>query len=98
MGSDTAAGGDTERAGDVVPELGAEPDGGELEGTSAHAAAVSGKKPPECDQEFLPDERPSLLSSSGVVVSGLGEEEGAFAMTERGGRMVNIWSSAGGGP
>lgn len=91
-------GGEIDRAGEVAPELGAEPPGG-LDGTSAHAAAASGKKPPVLDHEFLPEGRPSLLSSSGVeAVSGLGEDEGAFAITERGGRIVKIWSSAGGGP
>lgn len=86
-----------DRVGDVAPELGADPAGG-LEGTSAHAAAVSGKNPPVLDHEFLLEGRPSLLSSSGVeAVSGLGADEG-LAMTESGGRMENIWSSAGGGP
>lgn len=82
--------GETERAGEVAPELGPEPGGGELDGTSAHAAAVSGKKPPVLDHEFFTDGMPSLLSSSGVDVSGLGDDEGALAMTERGGRMLNI--------
>lgn len=92
--------GEMERVGEVVPEPGAElVVGGEPEGTSAHAAAVSGKKPPELDHEFLPDDRPSLLSSSAVEeVRGLGAEEGTLAMTERGGRILKIWSSAGGGP
>lgn len=34
----------------------------------------------------------------GVFASGLGEGDGALAMTASGGRMVNIWSSAWGGP
>ena len=46
--------------------------------------------------EFLPS---LLLSSSGVEdVSGLGVADGVLAMTDNGGRMVNILSSAGGGP
>ena len=59
---------------------------------------MSGKKPPVLDHEFFEEGRPSLLSSSGVdAVRGLGADEG-LAITERGGRMVKIWSSAGGGP
>ena len=89
--------GEIDRAGEVAPELGPEPGGG-LDGTSAHAAAVSGKKPPELDQEFFVEGSPSLLSSSGVEAErGLGAEE-ALAMTESGGRMEKIWSSEGGGP
>ena len=85
----TAAGGEAEREGEVAPEPGFEPCGGE-EGTSAQAAAVSGKKPPVLDHEFLLEGRPSLLSSSGVeALRGLGADEG-LAMTERGGRMVKI--------
>ena len=85
-----AAGGEMDRVGEAGPELGAEPGGGELDGTSAHAA-VSGKKPPvAADQEFLAEGVLSLLSRSGVDVSGLGVEEGAFAMTESGGRMLKI--------
>jgi len=38
------------------------------------------------------------LLEGGVFASGLGEGEGALAMTASGGRMVNIWSSACGGP
>ena len=91
------AGGEAERAGDVAPELGEDVGGGD-DGTSAQAAAVSGKKPPVLDHEFLLDGSPSLLSSSGVeAVKGLGEGEG-LAITDRGGRIVNIWSSEGGGP
>lgn len=89
--------GDIDRAGEVVPELGPEPAGG-LEGTSAHAATVSGKKPPELDHEFFVEGSPSLLSSSGVeAVRGLGTEE-ALAMTESGGRIEKIWFSDCGGP
>lgn len=69
--------------------------------TSAHAALDSEKYDPVVGtQEFFPEAIPSLLpSSSGVEdVSGLAVEEGALAMTERGGRMEKIWSSAGGGP
>ena len=85
-----AAGGEMDRVGEAGPELGAEPGGGELDGTSAHAA-VSGKKPPvAADQEFLAEGVLSLLSRSGVDVSGLGVEEGALAMTESGGRMLKI--------
>ena len=92
--------GEVNRAGEAAPETGAELGGGEEpEGTSAHAVAASGKKPPELVQELLPDERPSVLSSSAVEeVRGLGAEEGTWAMMDRGGRMVKIWSSAGGGP
>ena len=81
--------GDIDRAGEVAPEL-TEPDGG-LDGTSAQAAAVSGKKPPVLDQEFFPEGKLSLLSNSGVVaVMGLGEDDGALAITESGGKMVKI--------
>ena len=34
------------------------------------------------------------LLVGGVFASGLGEGEGALAMTASGGRIVNIWSSA----
>ena len=41
----------------------------------------------------------SLLARAGVEeVNGLGLDEGALAMTESGGRMLKILSSAGGGP
>lgn len=41
----------------------------------------------------------SLLARSGVEdVKGLGLDEGAFAITESGGRILKILSSAGGGP
>lgn len=67
---------------------------------SAQAALASEKKAPLWVHELLPDCIPSLLpSSSGVVdVIGLGLDEGAFAMTDRGGKMENILSSDGGGP
>ena len=88
------AGGETDRAGEVGPD----PGGVEVEGTSAHAA-VSGKKPPvAADQEFFAEGALSLLSRSGVEVRGLGVEDGALAMTESGCRMLNIWSSDGWGP
>lgn len=65
--------------------------------TSAHAAVVSGKNPPALLlHEFFPS---LLLSSSGVVdVRGLGLAEGVLAITDNGGRMLKILSSAGGGP
>lgn len=65
--------------------------------TSAHAAVVSGKNPPALLlHEFFPS---LLLSSSGVVdVRGLGLAEGVFAITDNGGSMLKILSSAGGGP
>lgn len=69
--------------------------------TSAHAALDSEKYVPVAGaQELFPEAIPSLLpSSSGVEdVSGLGVDDGALAMTERGGRIEKIWSSAGGGP
>lgn len=92
------AGGEIDLAGEVSPDPGAEPGGVEFVGRSAHAA-VSGKKPPvAADHEFFAEGIPSLLSRSGVDVSGLGVEEGALAITESGGRILNIWSSAGGGP
>lgn len=65
--------------------------------TLAQAAEVSGKKPPaELLHEFFPS---LLLSSSGVdEVRGLGLADGVFAITERGGSIEKILSSAGGGP
>ncbi len=80
-----------------------EVDGGEDmgEATSAHAALDSGKNPPALFvQELLPEVIPSLLlSRSGVRdVIGLGLAEGVLAMTESGGRMEKILSSAGAGP
>lgn len=80
-------GGDAERVGEVAPELGDEVGGGE-EGMSAHAA-VSGKKPPLLDHEFLLDGSPSLSSSGVVADRGLGAEDG-LAITDRGGRMLKI--------
>ncbi len=87
-------GGDVE--GDVNGEV-----AGDEDVTSAHAALPSGKNPPVgFAHELLFDEIPSLLfSSSGVEdVNGLGLADGVFAMTERGGRMLKILSSSGGGP
>ena len=74
---------------------------GDEEVASAHAALPSGKNPPVgFAQELLFEEMPSLLfSNSGVDdVNGLGLADGVFAMTERGGRILKILSSSGGGP
>ena len=98
---DTAAGEAT-----IGGEPGIEPgievdDGGEDIGeeTSAHAALLSGKNVPAAVVHELFADVVASLSSSGVEdVIGLGLEEGAFAITESGGRMENILSSAGGGP
>lgn len=83
--------GDTERTGETLvdAERGGE-NGGDC--ASAQAALASGKNPPVLGaQEFLPDAIPSLLSSSGVEdVRGLGDDDGTFAMTERGGRIEKI--------
>lgn len=38
------------------------------------------------------------LPAGGEFASGLGEGDGALAITASGGRMVNIWSSDWGGP
>jgi hypothetical protein len=87
---------DGDISGDVV-----DGDADEGDETSAQAALASGKKPPAgLVQELLFEAMPSLLfSNSGVDdVSGLGLAEGVFAMTERGGRMLKILSSSGGGP
>ena len=77
-------------------------DGGEDIGedvTSAHAALLSGKNVPAAVVHELFADVVASLSSSGVEdVIGLGLEDGAFAMTESGGRMEKILSSAGGGP
>lgn len=86
---------DGEAMGEVTDGDAAE-DGGDA--TSAHAALDSGKNAPVgFVHELLPETIPSLLlSRSGVEdVRGLGLAEGVFAMTERGGRMVKILSSAG---
>lgn len=67
--------------------------------TSAQAAVPSGKYAPAAFvHELFPDVVPSLSSSGVVEVIGLGLDDGAFAMTERGGSMLKILSSAGGGP
>ena len=72
-------------------------DGGEA--TSAHAALLSGKNPPAAVvHELLAEVVPSLSSSGVEEVIGLGLADGAFAITERGGRIEKILSSAGGGP
>jgi hypothetical protein len=42
--------------------------------------------------------RPAMGSRSGVPVIGLGDDESALVMIDRGARMLNIWSSACGGP
>ena len=66
---------------------------------SAHAVLLSGKYAPAAVvQELLPEVVLSLSSSGVDEVIGLGLDDGALAMTERGGRMVNILSFAGGGP
>lgn len=90
--------GDADRMGDTLAEMATARGPGEA--ASAQAALASGKKPPVAGvHELFVDGMPSLLSSSGVDdVNGLGEDDGALAMTERGGRMVKIWFSDGGGP
>lgn len=84
--------GDMERTGEAIADDG--PEGGEAGlATSAQAALVSGKKPPDPGvQELFPDAMPSLLlSSSGVEeVRGLGDGDGAFAITDSGGRILKI--------
>ena len=42
--------------------------------------------------------RPAMGSCSGVPAIGLGDDKGALVMIDRGARMLNIWSSACGGP
>ena len=85
-------GGETDGEMTVADEVG--DIGGDM-WTCAHAASVSGKKPPVLVQEPLPS---LLLSRSGVDVRGLGLAEGVLAMTESGGRIEKILSSSGGGP
>lgn len=88
----SAACGNAVRVGETGVDI--ELDGGDVAGveTSAQAAPVSRENPPAPDtQELFPDAMPSLLSSSGVEeVMGLGDDDGALAMTESGGKMVKI--------
>lgn len=61
---------------------------------SAHSEVVLAKKPPFGAHELLMIEGETLELLGGVIANGLGEGEGALAMTASGGRMVKIWSSA----
>ena len=88
--------------GETVGEMTDADEVGDMEGDVgevamfAHAGLVSGKNAPVLVQEFLPS---LLLSRSGVDdVNGLGLAEGVLAITDNGGRMLNILSSSGGGP
>lgn len=84
--------GETERGDDEAGE----------EGTSAHAEDSEGNKTVFgfCDHDVLleADGGPSIFSSSGVRVNGVVVDEGALGIMERGGRILNIWSSDWGGP
>lgn len=78
-------------------------DAGGEDGASAHAAFVSPKNPPALGvQELLAEVMPSLLFSTSEVVeevvSGLALVEGVLASTDRGGSILKILSSSGGGP
>ena len=83
---------EAEVAGERVGDVG---DVGDV-ATCAQAALVSGKMLPAFVQEFLP----SLLPSRSCVeeVRGLVLAVWVLAITDRGGRMVKILSSSGGGP
>lgn len=76
-------------------------DGGEDAGdavTSPQDADPSGKNPPVVVHELFPEVVPSLSSSGVDDVIGLGVADGALAMTESGGKMLKILSSAVCGP
>jgi hypothetical protein len=88
------AGGDAEGETEVDVAGDIEGDVGDVE-TFARAALVSGKKLPALVHEFFPS---LLLSISGVEVMGLGLADDVLAITDKGGKIVNILSSAGGGP
>jgi hypothetical protein len=72
----------------------------EGEWTSAHCELDSGKPPPLVGGHKTPaaaEVNPGSGSRSGVERKGLGDGDGMFMM-DKGGRMLKIWSSAGGGP
>lgn len=89
-GGEVLIGGDTERGGVAVEGM----------GESAQAELDSKNPPGFGVHELCPDTMPSLLPSSSVVVDviGLGLDEGTLAITDSGGRILKILSSAGGGP
>ena len=62
---------------------------------SAHSDDGAPKNVPDDVQELLwRDDAGVSAPEGGVVVMGLGDGDGVLAMTARGGRIVNIWSSA----
>lgn len=69
----------------------------EVDDTSLHSEDELAKKVLAGAHEWLMMSGGELLAG-GVLASGLGEGDGALAMTASGGRMLNIWSSAWGGP
>lgn len=92
-------GGDMDLAGGGEIERGGEGETGE--GISAHAEFDSEKYPPVLG---IHDAFGGLVAASDGARSGveelcgLGEDEGALAITDSGGRIENIWSSVVGGP
>lgn len=90
-------GGDTDLGGVGEPGGGVE----EGDGTSAHSDVESAGKcsPLLGSHGVLPKvDLLGVVDSGGVVFIGVGDGECAVALIERGCRMLNIWSSACGGP
>jgi len=80
-----------------LSKLGGDEDRGGVEDgetASAHSETALAKNPPFGAHEALLVEGETSEGRGGVVGNGLGEGEGALAITASGGRMVNIWSSA----
>lgn len=61
---------------------------------SAHSDDGVAKNVPDDVQELLGREAGTSAPGGGVVVMGLADGDGVLAITERGGSIVNIWSSA----